>query len=117
MKVLSGQWLGRGLALSWVLSLSMILPEVVSSAKYPTIDRAKDTLELLRQESLTTFELGELVPSHRERFGPLSRTYEVTAKDILAQNARNVGEALRFVPGVIYGQGDCKMKDLSLFAG
>jgi outer membrane cobalamin receptor len=105
MKVLSGQWLGRGLALSWVLSLSLIFPEVASSAKYPTIDPAKDTLELLRQESLTTFELGELVPSDRERFGPLSRTYEVTAKDILAQTARNVGEALRFVPGVIYGQG------------
>jgi outer membrane cobalamin receptor len=105
MKVLSGQWLGRGLALSWVLSLSMILPEVVFSAKHSAIDGAEDTLELLREETLSLFELGELVPSHRERFGPISRTYEVTAKDILAQNARNVGEALRFVPGVIYGQG------------
>jgi len=62
-------------------------------------------LELLREETLTAFEMGELVPSHRKRFGQISRTYEVTAKDILAQNARNVGEALRFVPGVIYGRG------------
>ena len=69
------------------------------------IGPATDTLELLREETLSTFEMGELVPSDRERFGPISRTYEVTAKDILAQNARNVGEALRFVPGVIYGQG------------
>jgi len=105
MKVLSGKWFERGIALSWVLSLAMIFPEVGSSAKHSVITGAKDTLELLRQETPTMFEMGELVPSHRERFGPISRTYEVTAKDILAQNARNVGEALRFVPGVIYGQG------------
>ena len=105
MRMLSGQWLGRGLAISGVLSLFMILPEVGSSAKYPAIGPATDTLELLREETLSLFEMGELVPSDREGFGPLSRTYEVTAKDILAQNARNVGEALRFVPGVIYGQG------------
>lgn len=105
MKVLSGKWFERGIALSWVLSVSLIFPEVGSSAKYPAIGPATETLELLREETLSTFELGELVPSDRERFGPISRTYEVTAKDILAQNARNVGEALRFVPGVIYGRG------------
>lgn len=105
MRVLNGQWFMNGLAISWVLGLSMILPEVVSGAKNTAIDGAEATLALLREESLTLFELGELVPSNRERFGPMSRTYEVTAKDILAQNARNVGEALRFVPGVIYGQG------------
>lgn len=105
MRVLSSQSLRRSLALSWVLTVSMLLPEVVSGAKHSSIGGAEDTLALLREESLTTFDLGELVPTHRERFGPTSRTYEVTAKDILAQNARNVGEALRFVPGVIYGQG------------
>ena len=85
--------------------LSLALPIICLAAMPSSPDQALDTLDLLREETLTTFEMGELVPSHRERFGPISRTYEVTAKDILDQNARNVGEALRFVPGVIYGRG------------
>ena len=117
MQVLTGQWIGKGLPLFWVLSLSMILPEIVFSAKHSAIGGAEDTLELLREESLTMFELGELVPSDRERFGPISRTYEVTAKDILAQNARNVGEALRFVPGVIYGQGGLQNEGAIIIRG
>ncbi|WP_455246160.1 TonB-dependent receptor plug domain-containing protein, partial [Petrachloros mirabilis] len=43
--------------------------------------------------------------STEQRLGPISSVYEVTAHDILGMNARNVGEALRFVPGVIMGQG------------
>jgi len=85
--------------------LSLILAVICQAAVPSSPDQALDTLDLLREETLTIFEMGELVPSHRERFGPISRTYEVTAKDILDQNARNVGEALRFVPGVIYGRG------------
>ncbi len=85
--------------------LSFALAGICQAGVSFTHDQSFDTLELLREETLTAFEMGELVPSHRERFGPISRTYEVTAKDILAQNARNVGEALRFVPGVMYGRG------------
>ena len=85
--------------------LSLFLPYIGYSEIPSKHEEALTTLELIREEQLTTFELGELVASAKQRFGPISRTYEVTAEDILNQNARNVGEALRFVPGVIYGQG------------
>ena len=106
MKVFISQRLEKGIGLGFGLCLiGLILTEVGGAADVPTIDPARDTIEFLREEGLTAFGLGELVASTKQRFGPISRVYEVTAEDILKQNTRNVGEALRFVPGIIYGQG------------
>ncbi len=67
---------------------------------------SEDIQQLIRfLEEEQTFDLGEFVPSSKQPLGPISRVVEVTAQDILDQNARNVGEALRFVPGIIYGRG------------
>ena len=104
LKGIVPSWLIKGLAIGYVCF--GCLSPIVSLGEVSSVqDQAVGTLELLREEHLTTFELGELVASAKQRFGPISRTYEVTAADILNQHARNVGEALRFVPGVIYGQG------------
>lgn len=101
-------WRGLGFAL-WLHGASIVsMPMAALCADIRADTRTtgvQETLELLREETLEPFELGELVPSARQRFGPISRTYEVSSQAILNQNARNVGEALRFVPGIIYGQG------------
>lgn len=66
-------------------------------------EEMKQIFRMFEEEQV--FELGEFVPSSGQPFGPISSVIEITAQDILDQNVRNVGEALRFVPGVIYGRG------------
>lgn len=79
---------------------------LTAQAEDPPSEKATELFEFIQEEqSVELFELGELVPSTEQPLGPLSSVYEVTAQDILNMNARNVGEALRFVPGVIFGQG------------
>ncbi len=95
----------RFVVLGVMALLSLCNLSLTQARDRPLAQSSIATLELLEQETLSTFELGELVQSSKQRFGPISRTIEITAQDILNQNARNVGEALRFVPGVIYGQG------------
>ncbi len=112
-QVLSRVMLATGV---WVC-LFQCFPFPVEGAEAPDIQVASTTLELIREETLTTFELGELVESSKQRFGPVSRVFEVTAQDILNQNARNVGEALRFVPGVIYGQGGSQNEGAIIIRG
>jgi len=118
---------GRSYFLCWtrhgsvgLLFFSFFLGQGVwlaEAAVTPDHKAAIATLDLLREETLTTFELGELVESAKQRFGPVSRVIEITAQDILNQNARNVGEALRFVPGVIYGQGGSQNEGAIIIRG
>lgn len=90
-----------------LLCFTTMVPSVPRAGEIATeTEQHSPMMELVREEQdLELFQLGELVPSHEQRLGPKSSVYEVTAQDILDMNARNVGEALRFVPGVIFGQG------------
>ncbi|MGQ0810365.1 MAG: TonB-dependent receptor plug domain-containing protein [Nitrospiraceae bacterium] len=93
--------------LASLLSASLVsIPACQTLAEESLTEEIRQTLELISEEQdLELFQLGELVPSADQPLGPLSSVYEVTAQEILNMNARNVGEALRFVPGVIFGQG------------
>ncbi|MBI4002554.1 MAG: TonB-dependent receptor [Nitrospira defluvii] len=69
----------------------------------------KQALEFIEEEQQPElFLLGELVPSSEQPLGPTSSVYEISAQDILDQNARNVADALRFVPGLFLSVGGGK---------
>ncbi len=90
--------------------------ELGASPQEPSHD-LQDLLELLEKEKLEKFELGELVPTASKKFMRRSDQFIVTADDILQQNARNVGDALRFVPGLIFSEGGTKNPKLSSIRG
>lgn len=93
----------------WAACLTISLPfnpVYPALAEAPLTAETKETLILIAEEQdLDVFRLGELVPSTEQALGPKSSVYEVSAQDILDMNARNVAEALRFIPGVVMGQG------------
>jgi len=62
--------------------------------------------EQTQQEESGIFNLGEVVVSaeREEKEGPTTIS-EVTAEDIKRQNATNVGEAMKLLPGVHFRQG------------
>ncbi len=97
----------------WSLTLSLLLGATSGLAKtepgIPPANQELDSLfELLEAETLDKFTLGELVSPLPKNFQNLSQVFVVTSEDIMDQNARNVGEALRFVPGIIYSEGGTK---------
>lgn len=78
----------------------------------------KEALELIEEEQQAElFRLGELVPSSEQPLGPTSSVYEISAQDILDQNARNVGDALRFVPGLFLSVGGGKNPSSAVVRG
>jgi outer membrane cobalamin receptor len=81
-------------------------------------EEAKQTLELIGEEQQPElFSLGELVRSSEQPLGPTSSVYEVSAQDILDQNARSVGDALRFVPGLYLSVGGGKNPTSAVIRG
>ena len=74
-------------------------------------------LELLDEETVDKFDLGELVSRPPNALPNSSKIFVVTAKDILNLNARNVGDALRFVPGLIFSEGGTKNPKLASLPG
>jgi iron complex outermembrane recepter protein len=99
------------------MSFAAVMP-IRAMAAEAVSQEMKQELELLRHEqNLTLFDLGELVPTTEERLGPTSRIFEVTARDILDQNARNVGDALRFVPGLFLATGGTKNPSFAVIRG
>lgn len=79
---------------------------------------AKQELELIEEEQQAElFRLGELVPSSEQPLGPTSSVYEISAQDILDQNARNVADALRFVPGLFLSVGGGKNPSSAVVRG
>lgn len=76
----------------------------------PADQEIDSLLEFLEEETLDKLDLGELVAPLPNNFPNASQIFVVTSKDILNQNARNVGEALRFVPGLIFSEGDRNTK-------
>ncbi|WHZ23402.1 MAG: hypothetical protein OJF47_002514 [Nitrospira sp.] len=84
-----------------------------------TISReGKEALELIEEEQQAElFRLGELVPSSEQPLGPTSSVYEITAQDILDQNARSVADALRFVPGLFLSVGGGKNPSSAVVRG
>ncbi len=65
-----------------------------------------DTFEFLQEEqSLQPFELGEIVNATNQPLGATTSVFEITDQDILDQNARSLGDALRFVPGLFLSVG------------
>jgi outer membrane cobalamin receptor len=63
------------------------------------------------------FQMGELVRSTEQPLGPTSQVFEVTAQDILDQNARSVADALRFVPGLFLSVGGGKNPSSAIIRG
>jgi outer membrane cobalamin receptor len=60
-----------------------------------------DTFEFLQEEqSLQPFELGEIVSSTDQPLGSSTSEFILTDQDVLDQNARSMGDALRFVPSL-----------------
>ena len=65
-----------------------------------------DTFEFLQEEqNLQLFELGEIVSATNQPLGSTNSVFEVSAQDILDQNARSLADALRFVPGLFLSVG------------
>jgi iron complex outermembrane receptor protein len=87
-------------------------------AEEPPPAETTQILEILHEEEgLELFQSGELVPSRDQPLGPTSRVFEVTAQDILDQNARNVADALRFVPALFLSVGGTKNPSFASIRG
>ena len=72
----------------------------------PQSTQAENLLEFIQEEqSLQPFELGEFLSSTSQPLGPTTSVFEVSAEDILDQNARSLADALRFVPGLFLSVG------------
>ncbi len=109
------------------LSLSLMISLVLNPSVGLTADNAPDVLpanqkitsllEFLDEETLDKFDLGELVAPPSHNFPNSSQIFVVTSKDIVDQNSRNVGEALRFVPGLIFSEGGTKNPKLASLRG
>ncbi|NGZ02622.1 MAG: hypothetical protein CV090_06195 [Nitrospira sp. WS238] len=111
--------------------LAGICPMLVAAAPAPTSSsdsigarehtvstEGYEALELIEEEQpVELFRLGELVPSSEQPLGPTSSVYEITAQDILDQNARNVADALRFVPGLFLSVGGGKNPSSAVVRG
>lgn len=93
--------------LAWTIFVLPLLVNVLSVGAQPTTDpQVEGLFDLLQEEqSLQPFELGEIFSATSQPLGPTTATFEVTAQDILDQNARSVADALRFVPGVYLSVG------------
>lgn len=77
-----------------------------------------EALKLIEEEQpAELFRLGELVPSSEQPLGPTSSVYDISAQDIVDQNARNVGDALRFVPGLFLSVGGGKNPSSAVVRG
>jgi len=75
------------------------LPGSTLAAEEKTIEElfALDLAEILE---IDVFEMGEIVTSSPSLLQASGQIFEITEEDIRAQNAHNVFEALRFVPGL-----------------
>ncbi len=104
------------LIISLALSSSMLLTAHASDS--PSANQeVSSLLELLDEETVDKFDLGELVSPPSNALSNTSKIFVVTAKDILNLNARNVGEALRFVPVLIFSEGGTKNPKLASLRG
>ncbi|MDH5699826.1 MAG: TonB-dependent receptor [Nitrospirota bacterium] len=93
--------------LAWTIFVLSLLLNAISAGAQPTTDpQIEGLLDLLQEEqSLQPFELGEIFSATSQPLGPTTATFEVTAQDILDQNARSLADALRFVPGLYLSVG------------
>ena len=92
----------KGQALGWsILILSLWLTPIASGAEPETVTQVENLFELLQEEqSLQQFELGEIVNATNQPLGSSTSVFEITDQDLLDQNARSLGDALRFMPGL-----------------
>jgi len=109
-------------SLSWCLTVSLLINTSVGLANNEPVIQAAvqeldSLLEFIDEETLDKFDLGELVAPLPKKFPQTSQIFVVTSKDIMDQNARNVGEALRFVPGLIFSEGGTKNPKLASLRG
>ena len=104
------------LFMSLMLDLSVGWAQT-TPANPPANQEIQSLLEFLDEETVDKFDLGELVPPSPNAAPNASQIFVVTAKDILNFNARNVGEALRFVPGLIFSEGGTKNPKLASLRG
>jgi outer membrane receptor for ferrienterochelin and colicin len=88
-------------------------PEVAPGATEAT----KEIFELMEEEDIDVFELGEFLPTRQQSLGPTTSVFEITAQDILDQNSRSVAEALRFVPSTFLSVGGTKNPSLISIRG
>ena len=92
---------GPTLAAGFVIVIGL-LPAHSAAGTEPAPDAQVENLfELLEEEqSLQPFELGEIVSETNQPLGSSTSVFEITAQDLLDQNARSLGDALRFVPSL-----------------
>ncbi len=108
--------------LSWYLVINLTFSSSIvltahASDTPSAHQEVSSLLELLEEESVDKFDLGELVSPPPNALPSTSKIFVVTATDILKLNARNVGEALRFVPGLIFSEGGTKNPKLASLRG
>ncbi len=107
---------------SWYLIISLAFTSSMVLTSYASDtpsghQEVSSLLELLDEETVDKFDLGELVYPPPNALPRTSKIFVVTAKDILNLNARNVGDALRFVPGLIFSEGGTKNPKLASLPG
>ena len=92
--------------------ISLIVPSGSGADELEVAPRpaeaTKEIFELMEEEDIDMFELGEFLPSRQQPLGSTTSVFEITAQDILDQNVRSVAEALRFVPGTFLDVGGTK---------
>lgn len=104
---------------TWLLIMCLIGILVMDSpAGAAESQETKDLFAFMGEEqNPELFQMGELVPSTEQTLGPTSQVFEVTAQDILDQNARSVADALRFVPGLFLSVGGGKNPSSAVIRG
>ncbi len=102
-----------GMAGSWLFFLVLALP--LSILAVPTPATAQDGMEGVNYQP---YQLGEVVVTG-EKEGKESPTTisEISAEEIENQNAQNLGDALRLLPGVYFRQGRAKQEFYATIRG
>ena len=118
-----GGFMPPSLTSTFGIGLFLLLCLPLSVTGTPTPDspaggELSDLLEFIQEEqSLQPFDLGEFLPPISQPLGPTTTVFEVSAQDILDQNARSVADALRFVPGLFLSIGGNKNPSLASVRG
>ncbi|HIP38651.1 MAG TPA: TonB-dependent receptor [Desulfocapsa sulfexigens] len=88
------------------ITLLITLSAVTSSlAAEKFSDEDLFNMDLQELMKIEIFAMGEVQPRTTTSMDESTRIFEVTAQDIASQNARTIGDALRFVPGLFLSRG------------
>ncbi len=86
------------------LLISLSIPQILFASDQYSDEDLFD-LDLQELMNIEIFSMGEVQPRPTALQGESNQAFEITARDIAAQNARTIGDALQFVPGLFLVRG------------